>query len=261
MAVVELLESYGGYKRTTEMSSAGGTGGSAEGWSTAQDEHGTTYYWHNATGESRWEPPPGWSQADGLEATSPARNSPTGGYGSPVNDSHWGGGEESYWGSGGGGGTHQEEQQGEQQWGEWATESYEYTSEWDEYWKWYGYEQQEEAPRGDGGYGDDGYGGYYDDNGVWIDTSGGYFDVDGNWIEHYDGGAAAAGNGGYYGTIGVHVPFLLLPFVVAFLACIFSHGPFCFRFIFLFSSFASWCALFFLTSRRGGKLGSKRRRQ
>lgn len=210
VAVVELLESYGGYKRATDMSSAaasGGTGGSAEGWSTAQDEHGTTYYWHNETGESRWELPPGWSQADG--------------YGSPVNDSHWGGGEESYWGSGGG--THQEEQQEEQQWGEWATESYEYTSEWEEYWKWYGYEQQEEAPRGEGGYGDDGYGGYYDDNGVWIDTSGGYFDVDGNWIEHYDGAGTtaagtAAGNGGFYGTSAA-ATFLFLVVVVAFCVC------------------------------------------
>ena len=55
-----------------------------------------------------------------------------------------------------------------QNWDQTATEGYEYTNEWEEYWQWYGYEQQEEAPRGDQ---EDEWQGYYDDEGNWIDTS------------------------------------------------------------------------------------------
>ena len=45
-------------------------------------------------------------------------------------------------------------------------------------------------------------GGYYDENGEWVDTSGGYYDENGEWVEGTgataEADAAAAGGGGYY---------------------------------------------------------------
>ena len=38
-------------------------------------------------------------------------------------------------------------------------------------------------------------GGYYDEQGNWIDTSGGYYDEQGNWVD--GGGAGAAAGDGY----------------------------------------------------------------
>jgi ankyrin repeat protein len=175
--VVSLLEEYGGYKRQTDMAGAISNKSKPDpNWSSAVDEHGTIYYWHHETGESRWEPPDGWVPQDDSIAnshTSPHNASspqhyasPTAStYGSPTSHYDYGGGDEGYWG-----GNANDENWGNsdtQQWGDWATEGYDYTNEWEEYWQWYGYEQQEEAPR------------YYEENEEWI----GYYDEAGNWID------------------------------------------------------------------------------
>ena len=195
--VVVLLEEYSGYTRQTDMANAvsGSSGSSGAGevhpnnhhnWSEAVDEHGTTYYWHHETGESRWEPPEGWQPPqpqqpqlpqqpsppllDNSTAVSPLRQ-----YGSPTASSNYGsphyGGEEEYWGTNGGYSQQHDTTTTSQQWGDWATEGYDYTNEWEEYWQWYGYEQQEEAPRYNYEECEQEWTGYYDDAGNWVDTT------------------------------------------------------------------------------------------
>ena len=183
---VELLEKYGGYKRKTDLKEAKAReetklaeremkkdqalANDLSKWAEAYDEHGSVYYWNTDTGESRWEAPDGYEEykqqkgaslAEGGNEKSPIQRTHSqnfaSGYGSSYNSPQHGGGNNQaaygseYWGAG-----------AEESWigsgyDKWdatyyngyteATEGYDYTAEWEEYWQWYGYEEQEEAPR------------------------------------------------------------------------------------------------------------------
>jgi len=166
------------------------------------------YYWHSDTGESAWEPPVGWNEyhnhtsvpSSPINYNSPSRDSYSGSpihgtqtnhsaAGSPLHPQYQENDGYGYWGQNGVDtwvegdvASYQH-----QNWDQTATEGYEYTNEWEEYWQWYGYEQQEEAPRGDQ---EDEWQGYYDDEGNWIDTS---IAIEGKGGENDDGTSGASG--------------------------------------------------------------------
>ena len=143
-------------------------------WAEASDESGAVYYWNVDTGESRWEAPEGYEAykqqqvAAGAGATSPVQRVQSqefGDYGSPYSNAagspqqygrnqaaygseYWGAAaQEQYWGEGSTGYDEWGNQVAYQNTYEEATEGYDYTADWEEYWQWYGYEEQEEAPR------------------------------------------------------------------------------------------------------------------